>query len=137
MSHVFIGNFDKLKAGHEESYFTQRHCNIDFRGDLEISASAEFGYFVTIITTSHDISQGSYSPGMITKRVMIEDYAWITSNCILYNCVIGHHAIVSTGSVVANMTVNPYCMVAGNPARVIRIWNGNEWLTRWSGGWFK
>lgn len=128
MSHVFIGNFDRNKAGHEESYFIQRHCNVDFRGELQISSSAEFGFFVTVITTSHDILQGSYSPGMITKSVTIEDYAWITSNCILYNCVIGHHAIISIGSVVANMTVEPYTIVAGNPAIPIRKWDGQKWI---------
>lgn len=129
MSHVFIGNFDRNRAGHEESYFIQRHTNIDFRGDLDISPLSEWGYFNTVITTSHDIELGSYSPGMITKKVLVDDYAWITSQCILYNCIIGHHAIVSIGSVVANMTVEPYTIVAGNPALPIKKWDGEKWIS--------
>jgi acetyltransferase-like isoleucine patch superfamily enzyme len=52
--------------------------------------------------------------------VRIHDKAWIGFNAIILKGVtVGEGAIVAAGSVVTK-DVLPYCVVAGNPARVIR-----------------
>lgn len=52
--------------------------------------------------------------------VTIGSDVWLCANCtILSGVTIGHGAVVATGSVVTR-DVEPYAMVAGNPARVIR-----------------
>ena len=52
--------------------------------------------------------------------IQVEDYVWIGSNCIvLKNVTIGKAAIVATGSVVTR-DVEPFTIVAGNPARVVK-----------------
>ena len=53
--------------------------------------------------------------------IVVDDYAWIGSNSIiLKNVTIGRAAIVGTGSVVTR-DVEPFTVVAGNPARVVKV----------------
>jgi len=63
---------------------------------------------------------------MVYKQVVVDDYAWVTSGSILYNCHIEHHGIVAIGTVVKNMTVKPYTIVAGNPAVVVAEWDNEN-----------
>ncbi len=52
--------------------------------------------------------------------IHVDDYAWIGNNCtILKNVTIGKAAIVAIGSVVTK-DVEPFTIVAGNPARVVK-----------------
>ena len=55
------------------------------------------------------------------KPVVIEDDAWLGSRVtVLPGVTIGRGAVIGTGSVVTK-SVAPYTVVAGNPARVIRV----------------
>jgi len=55
-----------------------------------------------------------------TKPVTIEDFVWIGCRAIILKGVrIGHHAVIAAGAVVTK-DVEPYAIVAGNPARVIK-----------------
>ena len=59
-----------------------------------------------------------------TKLVIVEDDCWIGANSVITAGVtIGKHAVVAGGSVVTK-DVSPYTVVAGNPAKVIRKFNG-------------
>ena len=52
--------------------------------------------------------------------IIIEDNVWIGVNCtVLKGVTIGRNSVVAAGSVVTK-TVPPNCVVAGNPARIIR-----------------
>jgi acetyltransferase-like isoleucine patch superfamily enzyme len=56
-------------------------------------------------------------------QIAIDDDCWIGANSVLTAGVhIGKHAIVAGGSVVTK-NVPPYSVVAGNPAKVIRLYN--------------
>jgi len=51
---------------------------------------------------------------------VIKDGVWVASNAtIIGPCIIGENAVIGAGSVVLG-DVEPYTIVAGNPARVIR-----------------
>lgn len=100
---------------------------IDYRGDLRVSPLSYFGFGVTIITQTHVIDKGSFTPYVKNKSVIVDEYAWITSKSILYDCHIMHHGIVSVGAVVDGITVEPFTIVAGNPARPVAKWNGTKW----------
>lgn len=66
----------------------------------------------------HDVNDRSH-PGK-TGPIVIQDNVWIAMKVmILKNVTIGHGAVVAAGSVVTR-NVPPYCLVAGNPARVVR-----------------
>jgi len=55
--------------------------------------------------------------------IVIKDYAWIGMSCtILKGVTVGKGAIVATGSVVTK-DVPDLCIVAGNPARVVKELN--------------
>lgn len=61
--------------------------------------------------------------------IQIDDDCWIGANCVITAGVhIGKHAVVAGGSVVTK-DVPPYCVVAGNPAKIIRRYQEStgEW----------
>ena len=71
-----------------------------------------------LCTASHDIS----SPVMklVTKKIQVEDYAWISARAtILPGVTIGEGAVVAAGAVVVK-DVEPWTVVGGNPAKFIK-----------------
>jgi serine acetyltransferase len=126
-AYVCYGEFDPSMAKHGEHYYSQRLAFLDFRGTMNISPLSHFGIGVKILTTSHSIETGELHGPILDRPVIVDDCAWITSFSILFNCHIKHHAIVATGSVVRNMTVEPYSIVEGNPAKVVAEWDGKKW----------
>lgn len=55
------------------------------------------------------------------KSPVIEDNVTIGPNaCIIGNITIGHHSVIGAGAVVVK-DVPPYAVVAGNPAKVIKM----------------
>ena len=126
-----LGDYDtnKVSGLHPDWFLTCRISLIDFRGDLQIRSAMNitFGFHVTILTASHDFSQGSLGE-MILKKVWIDEGAFIGSNALLYNCHIGQCAVVAAGAVVRNIKVPPHCMVEGNPATVTKVFKDGQWV---------
>lgn len=61
--------------------------------------------------------------GVVTGEINIDDEVWIGANSVITPGVhIGKHSIVAAGSVVTK-DVLPYSIVAGNPAKIIKIYN--------------
>jgi len=61
--------------------------------------------------------------------IIIEDHCWIGINVVILGGVrIGKHSVISAGSVVAH-DVPPYSVVAGNPARVVKMICGSRVLS--------
>src|SRR5512137_2087486 len=115
--------FDRVDspAGHSAQYYRERGCRIDVRGTLKIDPTSRWGFYVTVITLSHQRSKSdTLADGALVDRpVIVDKDAWICSNATLYNCHIGEGAVVSVGTVVRSQEVKPFVMVAGNPALVI------------------
>lgn len=74
---------------------------------------------VGIITANHDLNNLSCSaPG---KPVTIGENCWIGMNVvILPGVTLGEHTIVGAGSVVTKSFTEGNCVVAGNPAKIIK-----------------
>lgn len=72
---------------------------------------------------SHDYEYGDripYGSRFTTKNVVIDDFVWLGSDVIISgNVHIGEGAIVAIGSVVVK-DVPPHAIVGGNPAKVIK-----------------
>ena len=60
--------------------------------------------------------------GLIAKNVSIGNNCWIGESSIILSCCIGNNVIVGAGSVVKNDVQNN-CVVAGNPAKIIKFLN--------------
>jgi len=130
-SGVLLGEWNSGKvSGLEPEWFVARQFDmLDMRGDLRIlnGENILFGRHIRIITASHEFIKDGFSGALQVKKCWIDHHAFVGSYAILYNCVIGHHAVVSVGSVVSSMLVPPYCMVEGNPARIVREYREGRW----------
>lgn len=102
---------------HPEQYFRDRGCFVDCRGEVTIDGTSMFGYGVRILSMSHDIQDG-LGPAL-SRRVRVDQGAWIASFAILFGCWIQEGAVVSAGAVVSGVIVPAYTMVQGNPAKVV------------------
>ena len=112
-------------CGHDANYWRDRDCFVDARGPLVIHPGSFFGYQVMLLTLSHDVSGGQFVAGSpcVGRGVQVDEGAFVCSRASLYNCHIGHHAIVAFGAVVRSQEVPPRVIVAGNPARIIAVWD--------------
>lgn len=119
-----------VSLGHDDLYYNDRHCWLDRRGTLTIDPTSEWGYFITVITMSHDTAhwkEAGFQAPMIDRPVIVERGAWILSHAILYNCIIHEGAIVAIGAVIRSQEVMPWTMVAGNPARSVARYAEGQW----------
>lgn len=94
----------------------------DYRGGLIVGNRVAIAPNVTVIISSNpNYSELNKISSLIKfEKVIIEDDAWIGANvAILPGVKIGRASIVGAGSVVTK-DVNPYEVVAGNPAALIR-----------------
>ena len=112
-------------VGRPRDYFELRGITLDCRGTLEIAATSNWGWDVTVYTQSHHIREGQFG-GAVDRPVIVKALAWIGSGALLYNCIIGEGAVVAVGTVVRTCEVKPHTMVAGNPAKVIALWTLGE-----------
>jgi len=80
-----------------------------------LSARQRHAQFMEILKTGHP-----RSIDLGERPVTIKNDVWIGANaCVLRGVTIGEGAVVGAGSVVTH-DIQPYTIVAGNPARVIR-----------------
>jgi acetyltransferase-like isoleucine patch superfamily enzyme len=96
-----------------------RDCTLDGRGVITIGQNVNLAPEVMILTAAHDPDSDDFAG--IMKAVVIEDYVWVATRAIILPGVrIGCGAVVGAGSVVTK-DVAAGTIVAGNPAKVIRI----------------
>ena len=74
---------------------------------------------VGLITANHDVCNPEKH--LTGKDIVLGDYCWIGMNAILLPGVhLGDHTVVGAGSVVTKSFPQGYCIIAGNPAKIIR-----------------
>lgn len=93
-------------------------------GTVKIGRDVMIGEELTAISRNHqfsDINVPMRLQGFQADRpIIIEDDVWIGSKVIILpGIVIGRGSVIGAGSVVTK-NVDPYSIVAGNPAKVIR-----------------
>ena len=92
-------------------------------GGVEIGDRTLIGYRAQILSVNHGIPAGRgriFDAGHEPNPVRVGKDAWIGANALLMPGVtIGDGAVVAGGSVVTK-SVEPYAIVAGNPARLVR-----------------
>jgi acetyltransferase-like isoleucine patch superfamily enzyme len=97
----------------------QPGCYIQGIGKLYIGDYCYFAPNVGIMCGNHDIYQLTKYIG---GEVKIGNYCWIGMNSsILPGVTLGDFTIVGAGSVVTKSFDSGYCVIAGNPARIVKV----------------
>jgi maltose O-acetyltransferase len=95
-----------------------RRCYLDGRAGIEIHNNVSISPEVYIISLDHDPDSPDFA--VCGRTVIIEDDTWIGARAIITpGVVIRRGAVVGAGAVVTH-DVQPYQIVAGIPAQVIR-----------------
>lgn len=123
-----IFSYSSIHVGHNVD-LGYRPILIAGRSTIRIGNNVMFGPEVTIRGGNHRIDLAGIPMAMVTedlKRpeddlgVVVEDDVWIgTRAIVLHGVTIGRGSVIGAGSVVTR-SVEPYSVVGGNPARVIR-----------------
>lgn len=96
--------------------YINRRTEIMSKASVKIGRGCAISWDVVISDTDYHQMEGATS----TKPIVIGDEVWIGCKSIILKGVhIGHGAIVAAGSVVTK-DVEPYTLVGGAPARVIK-----------------
>lgn len=99
------------------------HNTIQARGGVDLGDNVLLGPGVAIWSVNHVFArddQPIIEQGYDHKKVVIGSDVWVGANSfIMPGAVLGDGVIVSAGSVVGGKDVEPYAIVAGNPARKI------------------
>ncbi len=128
---VIIKSRDKIDTEQRQAYWDRRREWFEKTGyvywdnyftedGVSIGEHVGIAPGVKIISRNHDIydiwKRGELRP------VVIEDYCWIGSNAVILPGVhLGKHTIVGAGSVVTKSFTCGYCIIAGNPAKIIKM----------------
>lgn len=101
-----------------------RHVQIDYTGFIEVEDDVWFSEGASVHSHIHAITKDRTSRGASSlkkTKIIFRKGCWIGSRAIILPQVdeIGEGAIVAAGAVVTKK-VEPYTIVAGNPAKFIR-----------------
>ena len=94
------------------------NCNIDFSGGLIIRKNVHLAHNVLISTHDHGYD---YRNSPVGKSLDICENVFIGSHSIIMHnvSIIGANSVIGSGAVVTK-DVPPNCIIAGNPAKIIK-----------------
>jgi maltose O-acetyltransferase len=95
-----------------------QRCYIDARGGIRVEADVSISREVCVLTASHDPDSPDFEAPLAPVR--FERRSWIATRAVVLPGVcIGEAAVVAAGAVVTS-DVEPYTVVGGVPAKVLR-----------------
>ncbi len=105
-------------AGIETSPGMMPGCYIQGMGKIVVGDYTQIAANVGIISSNHDLYDTSIH---IENSVQIGKYCWVGMNSVVLPGVeLGDFTIVGAGSVVTKSFTEGYCVIAGNPAKIIK-----------------
>ena len=94
-------------------------CYIQGTNGIVIGDYTQIAAGVKLISANHALTDNRAHQH--TGPIVIGAYCWLGANCvILPGVVLGPYTIVGAGSIVTKSVADGYCVIAGNPARVLR-----------------
>lgn len=101
--------------------FVNQNCTMYDVGGIDIGDDVMIGPNVSLITSSHPLDPVQRRAVVIAKPIKIEKNVWIAAGAtIIGGVTVGENSVVAAGAVVTR-DVPANVLVAGNPARVIRL----------------
>jgi len=95
-------------------------CNLDGRNGIDIGKNVWIGPGVSLISMNH--SPNNFFEYVKCDPIKIGDNCWLGSNATLLPAVsIGDHTIVAAGAVVTKSFLDGNQVLAGVPAKVIKL----------------
>jgi acetyltransferase-like isoleucine patch superfamily enzyme len=117
-SKSIVTNPKNIYAGIETSPGLMPGCYIQGLGKIYIGDYTQIAANVGIISANHELYDNRHH---IYEEVRIGKYCWIGMGAIsLPGVIIGDNTIVAAGSVVTKSFPEGYCVIGGNPARVLK-----------------
>lgn len=114
-----VSNPKNIYAGIDTSPGYSPGCYIQGGGKIYIGDYTQIAPNVGIISSNHDLHD---SRKKVVSEVKIGKYCWIGMNAvILPGVVLGDFTIVAAGAVVTKSFPEGYCVIGGNPARLIKL----------------
>lgn len=112
-----IYDWQNIFAGIDTCPGLMKGCYIQGKGGIYIGDYTQIAPNVVIVSANHDVYN---TRKHILKKVSIGKYCWIGANSsIMPGVKLGNFTIVGAGSVVTKPFPDGYCVIAGNPAKVI------------------
>lgn len=104
-------------------------------GPVTIGNHVIIGQCVTVSALNHtyyDVNELIDKQKVSTKEIKISDDVWIGANAVITQGInVGKHVVIGAGSVVTK-DIPDYCVVAGNPAKIIKQYDfaENKWIKK-------
>lgn len=118
-NNIFFDNDDLINFQSSGCYFQ------NFDGKIKIGLNTFIAPNVGIITANHNIY--NLNEHNKSRDVNIGNNCWIGMNStILPGVILGNNTIVGAGSVVTKSFEDGYCVIAGNPAKVVKKLINNQ-----------
>jgi acetyltransferase-like isoleucine patch superfamily enzyme len=120
-NNVYIGEYSRIWSATEivieDNVLISHNVNICDTNSHEIDYILRAQNYEKMLKEGHPKEKGEIK----TSKILIKAHAWIGFNSIIHKgVIIGKGAIVSAGSVVID-NVPDFCIVAGNPAKIIKF----------------
>lgn len=113
-----INQYKNVCIGVETSPGYEPGCYIQGIGKVYIGDYTQIAQNVGIISANHDVYKNNEH---IISEVRIGKYCWLGMNSvILPGVTLGDFTIVGAGSIVTKSFPEGFCVIAGNPAKIIR-----------------
>ncbi len=95
-------------------------CYLDGRNGIIIEENVWIGPRVSIISMDHDLN--NYNSYKKEQPIIIRKNSLLTTGCIILPGVeLGEHTIVAAGAIVTKSFSEGNQVLAGNPARVVKV----------------
>lgn len=109
---------NNIYVGTNSNAATRPGCYLQGNGGIWIGDYVHFASNIGIISANHNLNNQMKHEG---KEVRIGDYSWIGMNVVILPGVeLGPRTIVGAGSVVTKSFQDGFCVIGGNPARLIK-----------------
>ena len=117
---------NRIYVGINSNAGTRPGCYIQGNGGVYIGNYVRFASNIGIISGNHDLYNHKIH---VNKEVRIGDYCWIGMGAIILpGVILGPRTIVAAGAIVTKSFPEGYCVIGGNPAKLLKILDKDKFV---------